>query len=54
MLSHSEICNVAEFVGLSHPDIQMVGLFGSYARGEQRADSDVDLLVLGKHGLLDS
>jgi hypothetical protein len=26
-------------------DIQYAGLFGSYARGEQKADSDVDILV---------
>jgi len=26
-------------------DIRYAGLFGSYARGEQKADSDVDILV---------
>jgi len=26
-------------------DISYLGLFGSYARGEQREDSDIDLLV---------
>lgn len=26
-------------------DISYLGLFGSYARGEQRHDSDIDLLV---------
>lgn len=28
------------------PNIARVAIFGSYARGEQRPDSDVDLLVL--------
>lgn len=33
----------------------MIGLFGSYARGEQQADSDLDLLVQfkGKINLLE-
>ena len=26
-------------------DARIVGIFGSYARGEQRADSDLDMLV---------
>lgn len=29
-----------------HPDAQAIYLFGSHARGDQRADSDVDLAVL--------
>jgi predicted nucleotidyltransferase len=28
------------------PDVRAVGLFGSWARGEARMDSDVDLLIL--------
>jgi predicted nucleotidyltransferase len=28
-----------------HFKVQKLALFGSYARGEQRADSDVDILV---------
>lgn len=28
-----------------HSGVAMVGLFGSFARGEQRPDSDIDLLV---------
>lgn len=30
--------------------VKRVGLFGSFARGEQRADSDVDLLVEFEQG----
>lgn len=29
----------------TNPSIDRVAIFGSYARGEQRPDSDVDLLV---------
>lgn len=28
-----------------HPEVRAVGLFGSFARGEQTSDSDVDLLA---------
>ncbi len=30
---------------LEHYDVRSAGIFGSYARGDQRPDSDLDLLV---------
>lgn len=31
-------------------DVEFAGVFGSYARGEERSDSDVDVLVRFKDG----
>ncbi|MBS3136853.1 nucleotidyltransferase family protein [Candidatus Woesearchaeota archaeon] len=31
--------------------IKRAGIFGSYARGEQKKKSDVDILILPPHGL---
>jgi uncharacterized protein len=36
---------------LTHPKIEWAFVFGSIARGEETADSDVDLLVIGDIGL---
>jgi predicted nucleotidyltransferase len=36
---------------LVHPKIKVALLFGSIARGEERAESDVDLLIIGDIGL---
>ncbi|MCB0522813.1 MAG: nucleotidyltransferase family protein [Saprospiraceae bacterium] len=33
--------------------VSKIGLFGSYARGEQHADSDIDLLIEFKSGTAD-
>ena len=33
------------------PDIRLAFVFGSVARGEEKADSDIDLMVIGKTGL---
>lgn len=30
------------------PDIQFAFIYGSYARGEEKADSDVDLIIIGE------
>jgi len=37
---HRQSANLKEKYGL-----RVVGIFGSYARGEQRSESDIDLLV---------
>ena len=36
---------------LTGPDVQLAFVFGSIARGETRAESDVDLMVIGSIGL---
>ena len=36
---------------LVHPKIKVALIFGSIARGEERAESDVDLLIIGDIGL---
>jgi predicted nucleotidyltransferase len=36
---------------LKHPGIQMAFVFGSVARGTEKPDSDVDLMVIGTIGL---
>ena len=36
---------------LTHPKIEWAFVFGSIARGEETAESDVDLLVIGDIGL---
>jgi predicted nucleotidyltransferase len=33
------------------PDIEVAFVFGSFATSEQRPDSDIDLLVIGKHDM---
>lgn len=38
--------NLVEIILRDFPTAQAIYLFGSYARGDQRADSDVDLAVL--------
>ena len=34
-------------------EIEKIGLFGSYARGDEREESDIDIFVKMKHDLLD-
>ena len=36
---------------LTNPDVQLAFVFGSIARGETHAESDVDLMVIGSIGL---
>jgi predicted nucleotidyltransferase len=36
---------------LSHPGIQIAFVFGSIARGTEKPDSDIDLMVIGSIGL---
>jgi len=38
-------------IALTHPKIEGAFVFGSLARGEETAESDVDLLVIGEIGL---
>jgi uncharacterized protein len=45
-----EICDV--IVAELHP--QKILLFGSYARGEEQPDSDIDLLIVGQQGAQES
>lgn len=40
-----DVARVVQEVMASHPEVKAVGLFGSFARGEQSPASDVDLLV---------
>ena len=44
---------LADLLGtaLTHPKIEWAFVFGSFARGEESAESDVDLLVIGDIGL---
>lgn len=44
MLTHEEICGAVRNAAANYP-ILSASYFGSYARGEQREDSDLDLLV---------
>ena len=44
MLTHEDICGAVRNVAANYP-ILSASYFGSYARGEQREDSDLDLLV---------
>jgi len=44
MPTHEEICSAVRNAATSYP-IQYASYFGSYARGEQRDGSDLDLLV---------
>jgi predicted nucleotidyltransferase len=34
---------------LNHPEIEKIILFGSVARGEDREDSDIDILIITKN-----
>lgn len=40
---------IAETITRYYPDIQAIYLFGSYGRGFERTDSDIDLAVLLPH-----
>lgn len=40
-----DVARVVQEVMTGHPEVKAVGLFGSFARGEQCPASDVDLLV---------
>lgn len=44
-LSHELIQQIKQTVHKSEPGAEII-LFGSYARGDQRTDSDIDLLIL--------
>ena len=43
--------NFAEFRLADQKDIQVAFIFGSIAEGSEKADSDIDLLVVGEIGL---
>ena len=46
MNGHSEFFEKIKDWGKNNIDIKAIGLAGSYARGEARTDSDIDLIVL--------
>jgi len=43
MIENKEIVNIINLAS-KYPIITKVGIFGSYARGEQTAESDIDIL----------
>lgn len=43
------LAEIVQIILRDLPDTQAVYLYGSYARGEQRSDSDIDLAVLLPH-----
>ena len=43
---HQAVRNWAERVGRSRKDVQRIGYFGSYARGDWEVGSDLDLIVI--------
>jgi predicted nucleotidyltransferase len=51
LVSETEIQATAEHLAHEFPEVQAVWLFGSYARGEQRQTSDIDLAVMTSHEL---
>ena len=51
LVSDAEIQSAAKHLARQFPEIQAIWLFGSYARGEQRRTSDVDLAVMTTPGL---
>jgi len=54
-LKKKEVAKLKEdiFVILKDKKVKRAGLFGSYARGEQKKDSDVDILIEFDGSLLD-
>lgn len=51
-MEREEIKRAAFVIGESDPRVRQVILFGSYARKQQRPDSDVDLALVVKPGVL--
>ncbi|MFY7695417.1 MAG: nucleotidyltransferase family protein, partial [Cyanobium sp.] len=42
----AQVTDWAERVAGEHPDLERVGVFGSYGRGEASVGSDLDLLLI--------
>lgn len=47
--SHDELCSMIAPLLVKY-DMASAGLFGSYARGEADASSDIDVLLVGNEG----
>jgi hypothetical protein len=48
-MTRTEVCALTEAIGAwvqSRPDLRALGLVGSWARGDGRPDSDLDMLLL--------
>lgn len=40
-----DVAATVQLIASKYPEVRQIGVFGSFSRGEQRPDSDVDLLV---------
>lgn len=41
------LCEMIEFIDSYHLDYEEIGVFGSYARGQYKANSDIDICIIG-------